>query len=96
MNTTNDYIPLISLKHINEFTKEEYREYIRSLYQEPKGKVERKEYSASRNKNGVITIRINRALRILSMNEVAILAIDLGLTIDKMCEEVKRRKIKIG
>lgn len=88
-------IPLLSKKALAEYTPEEYKAYIESLYQEPERAAPPKEVSASLNKKGTLTIRINRDPKYITSKEVDALAEELSWTKQKTWLEVRRRKIEV-
>lgn len=94
--TTKNYIPLLAPKHISQFNEQEYKDYIISLYIDPKAdKPKPKEYSASRTKKGSIVIRINRKPKWITRPEIVELAKSLEIPQSEMFLLVLKRKIEV-
>jgi len=88
--------PLLSLKHINDYTDIEYMDYIKSLYIDPKAnKPPTRDFNASISKKGVISFRIKRDPKWITKEEIKILAQELKLPQSEMFILLTKRKIEI-
>jgi len=88
--------PLLSPKHISDYTPEEYMDYVKSLYIDPKaGKPIPREFNATRTKKGTITIRIKRDPKYITRAEIIILAAELKIPQSEMFLLIKKRKIEV-
>jgi len=94
--TPNSHIPLLAPKHISQFEAQEYKDYIISLYIDPKAdKPVKREFNASKTKKGSIVIRINRKPKWITRSEINILAKELNMPKSEMFLLVCKRKIEI-
>jgi hypothetical protein len=92
--THQQNIPLLSPKPFGEYSPEEFRTYVQSLYKEPVRSVP-KEFSASLTKKGTLTLRVTRDPKFLEPKEVDAIAESIGWTKQETWLAVIKRKITI-
>lgn len=93
------YIPLLSVKPLNEWTPTDYKIYIESLYAKPvKNKTalkkEKKPFTFRLNKKGGLVLQVNRRPKWLTRDEVDGIAKATGLPLNDVWVKVLKRKVK--
>jgi len=93
-----EHVPLISPKPFSEYEAKEYRDYVRSLYREPKNKEGKVIHDVSFRINDkgtyIVTIR-NRKPKWISKEEINILAKGAGVPQNKVWQRVREKKIEV-
>lgn len=87
--------PLRSPRPYVEFSPAEWKAYVSSLYREPIRAAAPKEFTASLNKKGFLTVRINRKEKFLMLQEVYELSRDIGWPLQKTWLALIKRRIEI-
>lgn len=94
-------IPLLSPRHIKEFTPESYKAYLKALWIDPattrkaakKGPV--KYLSGTITKKGSLVVRCKRKPKLVTREEVDSLKDSLGLTYQEVWNALAKREIKV-
>ena len=89
------FIPLLSPKPFADFTPEEYKAYVVSLYQAPPAPPPKADYTASVNKKGTLTLRINRVPKFLTFSEALDIAKGFVLPYQDVVMLLKKKKIEL-
>ena len=84
--------PLLSPKPFSAFEPEEFKSFVESLYQAPPPK---KEYSVTLNAKGNLVVRISRAPKYLTRDEVTLISKELGVTFQSLWMHLRGKKIEI-
>lgn len=100
---SNEFIPLLSKKQLEEFLAEEYKKYVRGLYwRKPKKKTVAKVKTQQERtpkgkvlKNGKISITTSRKPKYITEEEVAVIAGQLNRDNSLIIESATTRKITI-
>jgi hypothetical protein len=87
--------PLLSPKPLRDYSPQEYKAYIESLYIEPPKKIPPAEVRISLNKKGSIVLRITRSPKFVLAAEVPILAREVGLTQQALWMILRKKKIEL-
>lgn len=88
-------IPLIAPKGFAEFTSEEFKRYVESLYREPERAAPPADFTVRLNKKGTPVIRINRKPKFLTPAEVELIAKEIGWRFQTLWLAVAKKKIEI-
>lgn len=88
----------LSPKHISQYDPEEYREYVRGLWKakEVKAKKPTEMFTYSISKKEVLSVRCKRNPKIVLLDELEAMRIELKWTLQEAWAQMKKRKIKIG
>lgn len=86
--------PTIAPKSLKQFGEQEFRNYVKSLYQEPI-KVEPKPYSVSINKKGNPVITVRRKPKWVSLEECEAIALKCKVLKEEVVSWMKKRKIEV-
>lgn len=92
------WIPLLSLKPLEDFSPEEYKNYTRSLQQQKKTKPIKLKlpFTIGRTKKGSIQIRVNRKPKWLSDIEMKSISREYSIPLNELFLRLKKSKIKIS
>jgi hypothetical protein len=88
-------IPLLSPKVFSEFTPEEFRDYVTSLYQEPERATPPANYNVRVNRKGTPVIRVNRSPKFLTQAEVTDIAQQINWSYQKLWLHLRKKKMEI-
>jgi len=88
-------IPLLSPKPFADFTPDEYRAYITSLYQEPPKPAPPPELAVRLNDKGTPVITIRREPKWLTYKEAEALATEIGWKLQPFLANLRKKKVTI-
>lgn len=85
-------IPLLSPKPFAEYSPQEYKDYVISLYREPEKAAPPAAFTVWVNKKGTPVIRFNRKEKFLTSAEVGEIAAELGWTLQATWVMLRKKK----
>ena len=91
-------IPLLSGKSLDEFTPEQFKEYVNSMYHKPEPKKStkpKKELTWTVNLKGTLSIRIHRDPKWITSDEILTISTDTGKPYAEVHANLEKRKIEI-
>lgn len=88
-------IPLLAPKAFAQFTSDEFKRYVESLYCEPVRVAPPADFTVRLNKKGTPVIRINRKPKFLTPAEIKVIADEISWSYQTLWLAVAKKKIEI-
>lgn len=90
------FVPLLSGKSLEEFTAEEFKLYIESLFSKPEPLIKDKPPFTWRiNKKGTLCLRVNRMPKWINQDEFESLIEQANISKDQLEKKLNKSKIEI-